>query len=211
MGQRELVRCDGQKHVNECQDSRMMQKYQVSLHRYVKLTQNKSSQDENKRLESRDNLHRANCCLPPKFLLLSRPAPICKPIHFHLYRNLYFINNNTLDMVLYYFFCLKMICLVFTQKNIYMVHFLFTILSSCILNVLVILRNTQPYFQILLIIPFFMFSCSLNRGFFLKFLKSKHQMTSGLKGNKPEERGKNRVKSSQPLTTGLECNDSKMY
>lgn len=107
MRQRELVRCDGQKHVNECQDSRMMQKYQVSLHRYVKLTQNKSSQDENKRLESRDNLHRANCCLPPKFLLLSRPAPICKPIHFHLYRNLYFINNNPLDMVLYYFFLFK--------------------------------------------------------------------------------------------------------
>lgn len=78
-----------------------------------------------------------------------------------------------------------------------MVHFLFTILSRCILSLFVILRNTQPYFWILLIIPFFMFSCSLNSWeFFLKCLESEHQMTSGLKENKSEEQGKSRVKSS---------------
>lgn len=67
--------------------------------------------------------------------------------------------HGTLDLVFYYFlFCFKAICLIFTYKNIYMVHFLFTISSSWHLKVLVGVGNAQPIFGYRWS---FLFSCPL--------------------------------------------------
>ena len=67
--------------------------------------------------------------------------------------------HGTLDLVFYYFlFCFKAICLIFTYKNIYMVHFVFTISSSWHLKVLVGVGNAQPIFGYRWS---FLFSCPL--------------------------------------------------
>lgn len=74
------------------------------------------------------------------------------------------------------------------------------------------MRNCTTLFLAIAGSSFFLPSPSLHGwGFSLQCLQPEHQMTSDPEGNKPEGGRRSWVKSLQPLPTGLECNDSKMY
>lgn len=83
-------------------------------------------------------------------------------------------------LVWYHFFlfvCLETICLIFTYKNIYTVHFYLLVYQIGILNLLVRLVNTQPYSNIIAH-SFFLPSPSMVGDFPCNVSKPEHQVTS---------------------------------
>lgn len=128
----------------------------MSLQRDLETPQSQRAWDENTRQESRDRL----CWLLAIFLQVPALSGPVSSLQTHPSTLIGITQKHgTLDLVFYYFlFCFKAICLIFTYKNIYMVHFLFTISSSWHLKVLVGVGNAQPIFGYRWS---FLFSCPL--------------------------------------------------
>ena len=163
-------------HVNTCQDSRMIQNYQVSLQRDLQTPESQRAWGENT-WESREKL-----CWPlATFLQVPALSGPVSSLQTHPSTLIGITQKHgTLDLVFYYFlFCFKAICLIFTYKKYLHGSFFIYYFIKLALKGTCRSRKCTTHFWISLAVPFFLPPPHFHSwGFSLKCLQPEHHMTS---------------------------------